>query len=101
MALCAREIAPGVLWIALASSGVLASGRSFARERENDAMRGLLHAPIPPAGIFLGKALSTLCFLGIVEARLLPLVALLYRVDLQGVVAPTLLILALGTIGQV
>jgi heme exporter protein B len=97
----ARAIAPGVLWIAVAFSGVLASGRSFARERDNDAMRGLLHAPIPPAGIFLGKALSTLLFLVIVEALLLPLVALLYRVDLGGVLLPTLLILLLGTLGQV
>lgn len=97
----ARAIAPGVLWIAIAFSGVLASGRSFARERENDAMRGLLHAPIPPAGIFLGKALSTLCFLAVVELILLPLVALLYRVDLGGVLLPTLMILSLGTLGQV
>lgn len=96
-----RAIAPGVLYIAVAFSGVLASGRSFARERENDAMRGLLHAPIPPAGIFLGKALSTLVFLAIVEALLLPLVALLYRVDLWSVLGPTLMILALGTVGQV
>ncbi len=97
----ARAIAPGVLWIAIAFSGVLASGRSFARERDHDAMRGLLHAPIPPAGIFLGKALGTLAFLAVVEALLLPLVAMLYRVDLLDVLGPTILVLALGTLGQV
>ncbi len=97
----ARAFAPGVLWIAVSFSGVLAVGRSFARERENEAMRGLLLAPIPPAGIYLGKAASTLVFLAIVEALLLPVVAILYRVDLGRVLLPTLPVLALGTLGQV
>jgi heme exporter protein B len=97
----ARAVAPGVLWIAVSFSGVLAVGRSFSRERDNEAMRGLLLAPIPPSGIYVGKVLSTLVFLGLVEAVLVPIVALLYRVDLVRVMLPTLPVLALGTLGQV
>jgi heme exporter protein B len=97
----ARALAPGVLWIAVSFSGVLAVGRSFSRERDNEAMRGLLLAPIPPSGIYLGKVLSTLVFLGLVEALLLPIIALLYHVDLVTVMLPTLPILVLGTLGQV
>lgn len=97
----ARALAPGVLWIAVSFSGVLAVGRSFARERDNDAMRGLLLAPIPPSGIYLGKVLSALVFLGLVEALLLPIVSLLYHVDLARVIVPTLPVLVLGTLGQV
>lgn len=97
----ARAVAPGVLWIAVSFSGVLAVGRSFARERENDAMRGLLLAPIPPSGIYLGKVASTLVFLAIVEGLLIPIVALLYHVDLVRVMLPTLPVLVLGTLGQV
>jgi heme exporter protein B len=97
----ARAVAPGVLWIAVSFSGVLAVGRSFSRERDNDAMRGLLLSPIPPSGIYLGKVLSTLVFLGLVEALLVPIVALLYHVDLVRVMLPTLPILLLGTLGQV
>jgi heme exporter protein B len=97
----ARALAPGVLWISVAFSGVLATSRSFGRERDHDAMRGLLLAPIPPAGIYVGKALSTLVFLAIVEALLLPIVAILYRVDVIGALVPALPILALGTLGQV
>lgn len=97
----ARALAPGVLWIAVSFSGVLAVGRSFARERDNDAMRGLLLSPIPASGIYLGKVLSALVFLGIVEGLLLPIVALLYHVDLPRVMLPALPVLALGTLGQV
>lgn len=97
----ARALAPGVLWIAVSFSGVLAVGRSFSRERDNDAMRGLLLSPIPPSGIYLGKVLSTLVFLALVEALLVPIVALLYHVDLVRVMLPTLPILLLGTLGQV
>jgi heme exporter protein B len=97
----ARALAPGVLWIAVSFSGVLAVGRSFSRERDNDAMRGLLLSPIAPSGIYLGKVLSTLVFLALVEALLVPIVALLYHVDLVRVMLPTLPILLLGTLGQV
>ena len=97
----ARAVAPGVLWIAVSFSGVLAVGRSFSRGRDNDAMRGLLLSPIPPSGIYVGKVLSTLVFLGLVEVLLVPIVALLYHVDLVRVMLPTLPILLLGTLGQV
>src|SRR5262249_26483644 len=97
----ARAFAPGVLWISVSFSGVLAVSRSFSRERANDAMRGLLLSPIPPSAIYLGKALSALAFLAVVETLLVPIVALLYHVDLARAMLPVLPVLALGTIGQV
>ena len=75
-------VAPGVLWIAIAFSGVLAVGRTWGRERENDALRGLLLAPVSPAAVFIGKAVGTYVFMMIVELALVPLVALLFHVEL-------------------
>jgi heme exporter protein B len=95
----ARRVAPGVLWISIAFSGVLAMGRSFQRERDNDAMRALLLSPLPRPAIFLGKALGIFAFLVLVEILLLPLIALLYRLDLGAVLAPVSLITLLGTLG--
>jgi heme exporter protein B len=95
----APRVAPGVLWIAIAFAGVLAMGRSFARERDQDAMRALLLAPIPRAGIYLGKAIGILSFLLVVELGLVPLVALLFHVDLLPIAAPLALIVLLGTLG--
>lgn len=99
--LTARLIAPGVLWIAIAFSGVLAIGRTWGRERENDAMRGLLLAPVPRPAIFLGKAIGTLAFMLVIEVLLLPLVAVLFHVDLMPVLGALAAVLALGTLGFV
>lgn len=97
----ARQVAPGVLWIAVAFAGVLSMGRSFQRERDNDAMRALLLAPIPRAAIYLGKALGTLLFLAVVEALLVLEVGVLFNLDLLRVAGPLCLLLALGSVGFV
>lgn len=94
-----RLVAPGVLWLAITFAGVLSMGRSWARERENDAIRGLLLAPIPRASIYLGKLVSTLSFLLVVEAVVVPLVAMLFHVDFGPVLGPFLLVLFFGTVG--
>lgn len=96
-----RNVAPGVLYVAVAFSAVLAISRSWGREREQDAMRALLVAPIPRLAIYLGKAISTLAFLVVVEAILLPLVALLYHVDFGDVLSELVGILLLATLGIV
>ena len=95
----ARRVAPGVLWISIAFSGVLAMGRSFQRERDHEAMRGLLLSPLPRPAIFLGKALGIFAFLVLVELLLVPLLAVLYRIDLGPVLGLVALITLLGTLG--
>jgi heme exporter protein B len=96
-----RNVAPGVLYVAVAFSAVLAISRSWGREREQDAMRALLVAPIPRVAIYLGKALSTSAFLALVEVLLVPLVALLYRVDFSEVLGDLVLVLGGATLGIV
>jgi len=99
--LSGRRIAPGVLWVAIAFAGMLAVGRTWARERDQDAIRALLLAPIPRAAIWLGKAAATLLFLLVVELFLVPVVAVLYQVDLAAVWPQLAVLCALGTIGFV
>jgi heme exporter protein B len=94
-----RLVAPGVLWISIAFSGVLAMGRSWQRERDHDTMRGLLLSPLPRAAIFLGKALGIFAFLTFVELLLVPIIAVLYQLDLLTVWAPVMTLVVLGTIG--
>jgi len=95
----ALRVAPGVLWTAIAFAGVLAMGRSWAREREHDVIRALLLAPVPRAAIYLSKAIASCLFLFAVEIVLLVEVAVLYNIDLLSVLGPLLLIVGLGTIG--
>lgn len=95
------ETAPGVLWIAVAFAGVLAIARTWGREREHDALRGLLLSPLPRVAIYFGKLASTFLFVAVVELMLVPVVALLFRVDFFPVLAPLVALLVLGTLGFV
>lgn len=96
-----RKLAPGVLWIGACFAGVLAMGRAWAREREADAIRGLLLAPIPRSAIYAGKAIGTLFFVLLIDLVLLPVVGVLFRLELIPVLAPVSAILVLGTVGYV
>jgi heme exporter protein CcmB len=93
------DAAAGILWIAIAFSGTLALGRLFERERYTDTLRALLMAPAPRPAIYAGKLLAVLALLGVAEAMLVPLVALLF--DARLLQRPLLLValLATGTIG--
>jgi heme exporter protein B len=95
----ARLVAPGVLWVSIAFSGVLAMSRSWSRERDNDVLRGLLLSPAPRAAIYLGKLLGTLVFLTVVEAVVVLEVSLLFNLQLGAALGPLVLLLALGTFG--
>ena len=97
----ARKIAPGVLWVSASFAGVLAMGRAWGREREADAVRGLLLAPIPRSSIFAGKMLGTLLFVMIIDVMLWPVVAILFRQPIFEHGVAVFSILILGTTGYV
>jgi heme exporter protein B len=92
-------VAPGAIWLAVAFASVLALGRTWQREREESALLGLLVSPVLRASIFLGKALGVLVFVSVVELIVVPVVALLFHVELPEVAAPLACVLLLGTIG--
>lgn len=95
----AIQVAPGVLWITLTFVGLLAMSRAWARERQDEALRGLLASPAPAVAIYLAKVASVLFFLLLVEAISVPLTALFLHVDLSRCHAAPLVLLALGTFG--
>jgi heme exporter protein B len=93
------RVAPGALWLAVAFSSVLALGRTWQREREENALAGLLVSPVPRAAIWCGKAAGVLGFVLAVEAIVVPLVALFFHIDLPAVIGPLALVMVLGTVG--
>jgi len=93
------RVAPGALWLSIAFASVLALGRTWQREREESALLGLLVSPAPRAAIWCGKALGTMAFVLAVEVVVVPLVALLFRVDLPAVILPLAAVMVLGTLG--
>jgi heme exporter protein B len=95
----APALAPAMLWVAFAFTGVLAVQRSFLLERENDCLAGLLTAPVDPAAIYLGKLAGTVVLLAVMQAVVVPLTGLLLHVPLGDVLPGLLVVLVLGTLG--
>jgi len=101
-AVVSREaMAPSVLWITFTFSAVIALNRSFALERENAALDGLLLAPVSRTAIFLGKYFANLAFVFTIEAVALPLFLLFFGVSIGGVVSGIILTAVLATAGFV
>jgi heme exporter protein B len=93
------RIASGTIWLAVAFSSVLALGRTWQREREDSALLALLVSPAPRASIFLGKAIGVVAFMMVVEAVVVPVVALLFHIELGDFLGPLSIVLFLSTIG--
>jgi heme exporter protein CcmB len=97
--IAADNVAAGILWIAIAFSGTLALGRTFERERQNDTLRALMLAPVDRPALYVGKLFAVLLLLAVVEAIVVPLVALMFHAPLFTYPVLTASILAAGTIG--
>jgi len=89
-------LAAGLLWVSLAFASTLGLNRSVSLERENNALDGLLLAPVDRSAIFFGKALANFAFTTLVALILLPIFSLFYQ---QNMLNPSLLLVILLGVG--
>src|SRR5947209_6657207 len=94
-----RGSAGGLLWLAFIFSGFLAFSRAYQIESENSAFEGLLLVAQRRSTIYAGKLLATVAVMLVIEALVLPLMGLLYTLDVWSHVPALLLIGVLGTVG--
>jgi heme exporter protein B len=92
-----REVTPGALWVAFAFAGVLGLNRAFVMEKDRGCLEGLLLAPVDHTAIYFGKMISTLLFMLVVEALMLPIFTAFFGVNLFDL--RLILIIVLGTLG--
>jgi heme exporter protein B len=78
------QAAPGLFWMAVLFSGLLAVQRSFAVESADGAMDGLRLSGLEPAGVFLGKAAAICAQLLALEALLTGGIVVLFHTELAG-----------------
>ena len=78
----ANDVGPGVLWVAFVFSGTLGLNRSFAMEKENGCLQGIMLTPADRTVIYFGKMISNLVFLLIMEAFILPVFMIFFNVDI-------------------
>jgi heme exporter protein B len=92
-----RQVAPGALWVAFAFAGVLGLNRAFVMEKDRGCLEGLLLAPVDHTAIYFGKMASTLLFMLVVEALMLPVFTAFFGVNLFD--WRLVLVIVMGTIG--
>ena len=86
-----RTFAPGLFWVAVLLSALLAVQRSAALDRADGADTALRMSGMAPASLFLGRAAAVYVQLVVLEAVLVAGLLVLYGVE---VVDPLLLVVA-------
>lgn len=92
-----RQIAGGVLWVALLFASITALNLSWARELRNQVLEAQRMAPSPASALFVGKALANMLFVLVVEAVLAPIFIIFFNLHVLGNAWLLVLILPLGT----
>ena len=92
-----RQIAGGILWVALLFASITALNQAWTRELRNRVLDAQRMSPAPPSALFLGKALANLIFVALVEVVLAPLFVILYNLHVLGQAWMLMVVMPLGT----
>jgi len=92
-----RQIAGGILWVAILFAAVTALNQGWTREQRNQVLDALRMGPAPASALFLGKALANFLFVSAVELVLAPLFVIFYNLHALGQGWWLLAVLPLGT----
>lgn len=95
--LARQEAIGGVLWVTVAFASIIGLNRSLASERDQGNLDAMLLAPIARSAVFFGKLAGNFVFTLAVGLILLPLLTVLFNLNLA---QPWLLaVLVLGVLG--
>ena len=92
-----REIAGGVLCVAILFAATGALNQAWARELRGGVLDAQRMSPAAPSAMLLGKVLAIFLFVTVVELVLAPLFTVFYNLEVKGNAALLLLVLPLGT----
>ena len=92
-----RQIAGGILWVAILFASITALNLSWTRELRNQVLEAQRMAPSPASALFVGKALANMLFVMAVEAVLAPIFIIFFNLHVLGNAWLLALILPLGT----
>ena len=96
-----RQIAGGILWVALLFASVTALNQTWARELRHQVLDAQRMAPSPASALLLAKVLANFIFVSVIEIVLAPLFIVFYNLHAVGQGWWMLLVLPLGTLALV
>ena len=96
-----NQAAPAMLWIAFTFAGVLGLSRSFALEKEGNAVMGLLLTPTDRSLIYFGKMASNAIFVFITGLIIVPMFVIFFNYEFLATLLPLIPVIFLGAVGFV
>ncbi len=96
-----RLAAPAMLWITFTFAGVLGLSRSFALEKEGNAVLGLLLTPTDRSLIYFGKMISNTLFVFVVGMVIVPMFVIFFNYSFIDTLLPLIPVIFLGSLGFV
>ncbi len=93
-------LARGALWLAVVFGGVVGMSHAIALEGQNDALEGLLLAPVDRSAIYLGKVVSSTIFVSAIGLLSLGFVVVFLDYAYEvGMLATLLAVIPLAALG--
>jgi heme exporter protein B len=93
----ARQIAGGVLTVAIMFAAVSALNQAWAREIRHQVLDAQRMAPAPGAEMFLAKVIANFLFVSVVQIVLAPVFVVMYNLRVAGQASLLAVVLPLGT----
>jgi heme exporter protein B len=92
-----ETVTPGILWVALTFGGIIGLNRTFAMEKDNSRLEGLMLCPVDRSVIYWGKLAGSFSFMLVVAVIVTPIFLALF--NLPGLLPRLALIIVLALIG--
>src|SRR6266436_8658782 len=94
-----RQVAPGVVWVALLFATVLGLQRAGQMESEEDSLQGVLLALRDRSALFVAKMIAQMLYLLMVVICTLPLCGIWFRINFIASIGGLCVAFALGILG--
>ena len=92
-----RQIAGGLVWVAVLFAAVVALNQTWVRELRNQVLDAYRVSPAPANSLFLAKALGNFIFVAVLEMLMTPLFIMFYKLRALGPAWQLIPVAALGT----
>src|SRR6202040_1726928 len=92
-----RQIAGGLVWVAVLFAAVVALNQTWARELRNQVLDAYRVSPAPANSLFLAKTMGNFIFVSVLEAVMVPLFVVFYKLRVLGPAWQLIPVTVLGT----